>query len=369
MLKTMVNNKLLPGLPYNKRQDQGPREQAIIQSVLEMVLTSQSVNRHRRQLSCLLAIVIVLSLPTLSFAQEVVVSGFPVGVAGSVDDNFFEAYYPRLQMIADTLNNYPLLHAIVIGGADGMKFNANNDAKNPALALGRAHVLRSVLLDRFGVDSSQLVIQTEDARVKGEQFRHATVRIIWQLNDFKARLDRLASREPIIQQPITQVTEIREITRDLAENMGLRLSAGFSSTPFGAVPVVSAAVVWEKRIYIEALFGHSLWNGSFGFLTEDLDTRRRMAAGLVTYFPFENTRIGFLAGWVRVEEIAQRYYEYVKMSEGPMFGATYYPFDFASITAAYNPARQRIVGEPIKETRSNEFMISASFHIQFGGEK
>lgn len=320
-------------------------------------------------MSCLLAIVIVLSLPTVSSAQEVVVSGFPVGVAGSVDDNFFESYYPQLQMIADTLGHYPLLHALVIGGADGEKFNANNDAKNPALALGRAHALRSLLLDRFGVDSSQLVIQTEDARIKGDRFRHATVRIVWQLNDFKARLDQLASREPIIQQPITQVTEIREVTRDLAENMGLQLSTGLSSSPFGSVPIVSAAVVWEKRIYIEALFGHSFWNGSFDILTENLDTRRRMAAGLVTYFPFENTRIGFLAGWVRVEEIAQRYYEYVKMSEGPIFGATYYPFDFASITAAYNPARQRIVGDPIREERSDELMISASFHIQFGGEK
>ena len=332
-------------------------------------MTNKSVYRHHRQLSCLLAMIFLLSLPTVSFAQEVVVSGFPIGVAGSVDESFFEPYYPELQMIADTLGAYPLLHAVVIGGADGEKFNVSNDAKNPALALGRAHALRAVLLGHFGVDSSKILIQTEDARGKGEQYRHATVRIVWQMNEFKARLDQLANREPIIRQPITQVTEIREVTSDLVENMGLQLSAGFSSSPFGAIPTVSGAVVWEETVYIEAIFGHSFWNGSFDLLTENLDTRRRMAAGLVTYFPFEETRVGFLVGWLRAEEIAQRYYEYVQMSEGPMFGATYYPFEFASIMAAYNPARQRIVGDPPREERSHELMLSASFHIQFGGEK
>lgn len=332
-------------------------------------MTNQSIYKHHRQLVCLLAMIVLFSMPALTSAQKVVVSGFPIGVAGSVEDSFFEPYYPQLQMIADTLQAYPLLQAVVIGGADGERFNLNNDSKNPGLALGRAHALRSLLLGRFGVDSSKILIQTEDTRGKGEQYRHATVRIIWQMSEFKARLDQLASREPIIQQPITHVTEVREVTRDLAENMGLQLSSGLSSSPFGAIPIVSGAVVWEDRIYIEALFGHTLWDGSFTFLTEKLETRRRMAAGLVTYFPFEATRIGFLVGWLRVEEIAQRYYEYVQMSEGPMFGATYYPYKFASITAVYNPARQRIVGDPVREERIHELMISASFHVQFGGTK
>ena len=332
-------------------------------------MTNKSLSQPRKYSWLILTMIFLLSLPVLSPAQEVTISGFPIGVAGSIDNSFFEPYYPQLQMIADTLKNYPLLQAIVVGGADGETFRSNNDAKNPALALGRAHILKSLLLDRFGVDSSQVTIQTEDTRGKGAEYRYASVKIVWQMNDLKARLDNLANREPIIQQPITQVTEVHEVARDLAENMGLQLSAGLSTSPFGSIPVISGAVVWEKTVYIEALFGHSFWNGSFDFLTEELDTRRRMAAGLVTYFPFEETRIGFLAGWLRVEEIAQRYYEYVRMSEGPMFGATYYPTDFASITAAYNPARQRTVGDPVKEERTHELMISASFHIQFGGEK
>jgi hypothetical protein len=314
-------------------------------------------------------LMILLFLPLAGNTQEVVVNGFPVGTAGSIDDSFFEPYFPQLQMIADTLKQYPLLHAIVMGSADGETYRANNDAQNPGLALGRAHVLRAILISKFGVDSTQLVVQTEEADAKGAEYRYASVRVVWQLNDFKARLDNLADREPIIQQPITQVTEVREVNRDLAENMGIQLGAGFSSSPFGGIPVVSGALVWEDRIYIEGLLGHNFWNGSFDISAQTLDTRRRLAGGSISYFPFENIRVGVLAGWIRVEELAERYYEYVKMSEGPYFGLTWYPVEFASVTGAYNPARQRIIGDPVEEHWSDEFMLLIRFHLQFGGKK
>ena len=123
-------------------------------------------------------LLILLFLPLAGNTQEVVVSGFPVGTAGSIDDSFFEPYFTQLQMVADTLKQYPLLHAIVMGSADGETYRANNDAQNPGLALGRAHALRAILISKFGVDSTQLVVQTEEAAAKGAEYRYASVREI-----------------------------------------------------------------------------------------------------------------------------------------------------------------------------------------------
>lgn len=328
-------------------------------------MTKISFDLKRVPLAFGLALLVLLILPLTGNTQEVVIPGFPVGVAGSVDDSFFEPYFPQLQAVADTLHQYPLLHAIIMGGADGVTYRANNDAQNPGLALGRAHALRTVLINKFGVDSTQLVIQTREADTKGEQFRYASVRVVWQLNDFKSQLDDLADRKPIIEQPITQVTKVYEAKQSL----GIELGAGFSSSPFGGLPVVSGALVWEERLYLEVLIGHNFWNGSYDLPSVTLDTRRRLAGGAISYFPFENTRIGAVAGWIRVEELAERYYQYVKKSEGPYFGVTWYPFDFASVTGAYNPARQEVISDSVKEHWSDELMLLVRFHLQFGGEK
>ena len=40
---------------------------------------------------------------SMAWSQEVVITGFPVGVAGDVGDEFFQPYYPELQSIADAL--------------------------------------------------------------------------------------------------------------------------------------------------------------------------------------------------------------------------------------------------------------------------
>jgi hypothetical protein len=95
---------------------------------------------------------LILTLISLAFltgpvlSQEVVITDFPLGVGGSVDPDVFKPYYAQLKAISDTLRMYPLARAIVAGGADGEEYRENNDAKNPGLALGRAYILRNLLI-------------------------------------------------------------------------------------------------------------------------------------------------------------------------------------------------------------------------------
>jgi hypothetical protein len=326
-----------------------------------------------------LALICLALLPATAKSQELIIVDFPTGVGSGVSQDFFRPHYPELQAIADTLNKYPLVHAIVTGGADGERYRENNDASNPSLALGRAHALRNLLINEFKVDAKQIILQSQDSNTKGPQYRHATVRIASEFSDFKtqldgvadqldgmsARLDTIAERPPV-DQHITNVTEVAE---DIAEPMGLQLGIGLSSSPFGAIPVITGAVSWERKVFVEAVVGHTLWGSSFPYNGDDLNTKRRIAGGLVFFYPVDDFPIGVIGGWIRTEEISTKYYDYVKMSEGPIFGLRYSPYKFLYITGAYNPARQRIVGQPIVESRHHEFMLSVTGFILFGGER
>lgn len=297
--------------------------------------------------------------------QEVVITGFPLGIGSDVEPGFFEAYYPQLQALSDTLSNHPLAQAIVTGVADGARYNQNHNSQNPGLAIGRAHALRNLLVSRFNVDSSRIIIQSSNMRSRGGPYRYASVRIAWELAYLEAQLDTLAERPPVE----NRVTEVKEIYRNLPENMGLQLGVGYSASPFGGIPIISAAITWKRFIYIEGILGHTFWSNSFRFDGSNLDTRRRMAGGLASIYPLPKIPVGVTGGWIRIEEISQRYNEYVKMSEGPVIGLRVTPFDFLSITAVQNTAKHNIAGDIRSRLKNGQFLFSATVHIVFGGGK
>ncbi|MEW5994807.1 MAG: hypothetical protein AB1744_10480 [Candidatus Zixiibacteriota bacterium] len=311
-----------------------------------------------------------------ALAQEVVISGFPVGVAGSVEADFFQPYMPQLRAVADTLKKYPLVQAIVTGSADGHRYRLQNDAKNPGLALGRAHLLAKLLTDDLKVDSAQLIIQSQNVPDSGAAYRFASVRVLRGLIDLEAkidagdtrinaRIDSLENRPPVEK----HFTEIKEVPTPFKENFGLQLGAGFSSSPFGGMPIVSASATWRQYAYLEVVGGHSLWKTDYRFEDEDLDTRRRMLGGHITVFPFDEIRLGFVGGWMRVEQISQFYFEYVRLSEGPLFGVRFDPADFISIVGAYNPAKRRTAGIDKSDTDTDQFLIYATLYKLVGGGK
>jgi len=311
-----------------------------------------------------------------ALAQEVIITGFPVGVAGSVEADFFQPYMPQLRAVADTLKKYPLVQAIVTGGADGYRYARQSDAKNPGLALGRAHLLATLLIEDMQVDSTQLIIQSKNLPDTGGIYRFASVRVPRGLIDLESKIhsseDRLAARLDALENrpPVEKhFTEIKEVPSTFTENFGLQLGAGLSSSPFGGMPIVSAAATWRQQVYLEGVWGHSLWESDYRFDGEDLETRRRMLGGHVTVFPLEEIRLGFVGGWMRVEQISQYYYEYVRLSEGPLFGLRFDPTDFISIVGTYNPAKRRAVGIDRSDTNQDQFLVYVTLYKLVGGGK
>jgi hypothetical protein len=296
-------------------------------------------------------------------AQEVTITGFPLGVGGDVNPSFFESYYPQLQNLADSLGKYTWSFAVVTGGADGARYGINHDAQNPGLALGRAQALRNLLVDKFHIDPGRIIIQANYASDKGGPYRYASVRVSHELSTLEARIDSLEKRPPVE----TRTTEIKEIYNSISENLGLRLGAGFSSSPFGGVPIVSGAVTWKRFIFVEGLVGHSFWDDTYNFENADLSTRRRLAGGLVSVYPFSRIPAGVAGGWIRVEEISQRYNEYVRMSEGPVIGLVVTPVDYLSITAVQNTAKHNILGDIKSRLKNGQFLVFATLHVTFGG--
>ncbi|UCD63992.1 MAG: hypothetical protein JSW34_00770 [Candidatus Zixiibacteriota bacterium] len=315
---------------------------------------------------------LLVLLAGVASPQEVVITDFPLGVAGSIGQDVFKPHYAELEAIADTLKKYPLLRAVVTGGADGARYRENHDAKNPSLALGRAHALLDFLIKEFNVDSSQIVIRTEDVKEKGPQYRYAGVRIAGELSDIDSQLSDLRTRvgdlegRPPVEKHFTEVTQAPPT---FIENFGLQFGAGVSSTPFGGTPVAAAAVSLKRIIYLEGMVGHTFWNGTYRFQDTDLDTRRRLLGGHVIIYPREKLPVGIVGGWLRVEEVAQDYYEYTRLSEGLVLGLRATPIDYFSVTAAYNPSKQRAAGKLGSTTENDRFMIYILAHLSFGGAK
>ena len=327
------------------------------------------LNKSSKSIQWALVLIIVMSLA--AFSQEVVIPDFPLGVAGSIESGFFEPYKAQLQAVADTLRTYPKARAIIVGGADGEQFRENHDALNPGLALGRALILRNLLVNEFKIDSSQIVIWTEDSHVYGSEHRYASVRVDRELADIDNRLTLLENRPPVER----IVTEVRGEPRDsivhtqVIENIGLQFGAGLASSPYGVLPAGSFAIFWKKSFYFEAIVGHSFWNNNYNFNGTDLKTKRRVIGGQFIVYPDPDIPVGIVGGWIRTEEIAQRFYEYVRLSEGLVLGLRAEPLDFIQITGTYNPSKRRVAGTATSDLKEDQFMITVMAFKAFGGGK
>ena len=327
-------------------------------------------NRFTNMRILLIAFLLILVGPmSRGYSQEVIVTGFPAGIGESVNLDLFKPYYPSLKSIADTLAKYPEAMAIVTGGADGERYRISNDAKNPGLALGRAHILRRLLISEFNVDPAQILIQSQGEKSIGEQYRFAKVRVELELSTIEAvramqsRIYDLESMPPI--EPVEIVRT--EVTNNYLEHLEVQIGAGAISSPFGGIPIISGGINWKRTFIIEGVVGHTFWNNSFHFEDENLNTKRRVVGGTLSYYPFEKKIIGFTAGWLHIEELSEKFIEYVRMSEGPFIGVRILPTEFLSITGAYNPSRQRVAGSRISSSENDQFVISISANKLFGG--
>ena len=130
-------------------------------------------------------------------AQEITISDFPLGVAGSIADDFFAPHYDDLKDLAKALQSDPAALAIIAGCADGQEYRKYHDAMNPGLALGRAHAVRNYLVREFNVNPDQLIVQSQEAEAKGGEYRYVAIRLTRPTDDLATRIAALESRPPV----------------------------------------------------------------------------------------------------------------------------------------------------------------------------
>lgn len=314
-----------------------------------------------------LVVALCAVLATAAGAQEVVIGGFPLGVGSSVEPEFWEPHYNALADVADALKGNKDARAVIVGRADGTRYRDGNDAKNPGLSLGRAHALRNVLVSHFGVDSSQLLIQTSDVAVSGGDYRSVSVRVEMPPPPMVAEVPPPVVVQESVPPPAPAPVNNYNETNVYDDAMTLRLGIGASSSPFGGLPVVTGAVIWRQKLALNVVLGHTFWNDSYSFQGQNLETWQRMVGGGVTWYPWQNKPVGLVGGWVRVEEIAQSYYEYVRLSEGPVLGLTVTPIKHLALSGLYNPSRQRVEGTDLSSGKNGQFLLGVSFFTDFGG--
>lgn len=315
--------------------------------------------------SFLVVIVLSLTLASSVHSQEVVISDFPLGVGGGVTRDFFTPYTAQLKALADTMAHYPKALMIVTGTADGVTYHLHHDAKNPGLALGRAHTVRNLLIAEYGVDSTRIAVQSADFKEKGGQYRAVSIRVEREL--FESALAEIPVPEP------QHVEAIPEHSHSYApvvvRQMGLQFGVGVTSSPFGGIPFGAAALSWRRMIFVEASLGYTFWNDDYRLGATTLDTRRRISGARLIVYPFESLPIGVVGGWSRVEDLSQDYYQYVRLSEGLELGLRATPISCASLTAVYNPSMRRQIGLSRASAENDQFQVSFMLHTTFGGDR
>ena len=319
----------------------------------------------------LLTLVSVLMTATVAWSQEVVITDFPVGVGSRVNRSFFKPYEKQLRSIADTMKSDFHAIAVITGSADGITYHSDHDAKNPGLALGRAHALRNYLVHELGVDSLHIAIQSEDANKVGGQYRAVSIRLL--RNWFGPA--KSTEPQPVVTplpEPVRSEAAPREIETFVPvfiKQMGLQFGVGLTTSPFGGIPFAAGSITWRRIIFVEASLGYTFWDNDFTFRTTNMDTRRRTSGARLIVFPIEEIPVGVVGGWSRIEEISQDYYQYVRLSEGLEFGLRATPLPFASVTAIYNPSMRRTVGFDRADAKNGQFEISVMVHKMFGGDR
>ena len=322
-------------------------------------------------------LVCLILIPGILMAQEVKISGFPVDVGTNIEQEFYKPYYESLQKVADTLKKYPQSTAIITGSADGENYRQFHDTKNAAIALSRAHSLRIFMTQEFSILPTQFVISTEEIRVKSPENRYVSVRVVRETIDLDDRMtgelaaigQRLKALEnkPPIEKHFTEIQ--KESAPAIIENFGVGVHGGVSTSPFGGIPIVGGSVNWQRKVFLEATVGHTFWNNQFLYEELNLETKRRLFGGHFTYYLGDDNKFGIVAGWMRIEEISQKYYEYIKLSEGPMFGLKFTPYKSLALNLSYNPSKHRTFGTDESHSKNGQFLLSLTIFDLFGGEK
>jgi hypothetical protein len=300
-----------------------------------------------------------------SGVNEVVIRGFPLGAGESLDAGFFAPYDAQLSAMVDSLKADPLAEIVVRGSRDAVRFRTDHDAKNAGLSLGRADVVEKYLVQRLDADSNRIFIETIKEDGQGESYRYISVRLIHRFQSLMARIDSLEQQLASLRDhPVAlhQVPPPAPEPKDLV----IEMTAGLSASPFGPIPVATGAFVYREWLYIQGLLGHTWWDSRSNFAGARLYTWHRVAGGMIIAYPHFTGPVGLAAGWLRHEDISQSFYRYVRMTEGPIFGARVSPYKRIQLGLYYHPLK-RVYGTDRAKIHSDQFLLSVTYQLIGGG--
>lgn len=324
------------------------------------------MTKIREAFVAVIALCVMVTIPKWAVAEEIVIRGFPLGVGENLDDQFLAPYYSQLAALAESLRIDPLAELVVRGSRDDSRYRNDHDAKNAGLSVGRADLVEKYLVQNFGADSNRISIETQLEKGHGDRYRYVSIRLVRRFGSLLARIDTLERQiNSLGQQPLAERPQ--PARKPEVNDFVIEMTAGISTTPFGAVPTGTGAFVYRRWLYIQGILGHTWWDSRSNFSGRRLYTWHRLAGGMIIAYPSFSRPVGLAAGWLRHEDISQSYYRYVRMTEGPIFGARVSPFKRILVGLYYNPMK-RVIGTDRAKISANQFLVSVSYQLIGSGK-
>ena len=323
-------------------------------------------------LGLLVGLLVMFIWAQVIWAQEVEITGFPQAKGIGAGKEFFKPYYPKLEEIAGLLKTDASTRLLVIGQSDGLFFKNKkyNDGLNAGVEISRIDAVVSFLKNEFQVNTSQITIQTRHVTEKGAEHRKVILKIVRSPGTEK--LTRLPEgvyipefqEKRLIGAPPSRRPSSNESIGLDNEFIGLDLGLGMTSAPLGVLPTLTASIDWQKKIYIEAKIGASVFEEEKSITGgHEITTRDRLVAAYLVFFPTKDFPLGFIGGWQMNDEVLTNSNRYVRRLEGPIIGIRADIKRRISLDGLWNPGYFEDVLSKEDGWRNDQASISLSFKI------
>lgn len=282
-----------------------------------------------------------------------------------------------IQALVDEWKTNPDLILVLKGYADGNTYLKDNDAMNPAIALGRCAVAFKLVQSMGADELSRIRCFIEEFSEKGEKHRGFDVSLepsTWvnliYLDEINTRILKLTtfadSRYAALLDKINNTTIYI-----------IKVGGGFTFYPdYAFVPFLHSSIGSNTSKWsVELDVAHSIFNRK-ALMEEpftvdpevkEYNTFSRFAAACLSYqllhnAPFKNMTLSLKAGWHWAEQSTDNYKGYYKRHDGPNFGIGFnLPFknnlEFNG-DMYWIPAEETIYPEPIRGWNSDRVRFS-----------
>lgn len=299
-------------------------------------------------LFCFVAIVLFpVAIVWSGVYMTVEITDFPLGIGNSVTQEFIDQHDETFKWIADTMSQDPNLCIILIPYADATRYSKYHDPLNAATALSRAHLIKRILVERYGVDELRIFFaDSRESSKKGPKERKVVISFFSirdyakksDLRDFatKKDLDKYAKLSDLDELDKDIYNSIMDLEDSLASinkrisllsKLRLGIGVGFSSAEkVDWITRFNASIDYGKIVYVIFNYDHSIFTREQwlprqqGFGYEEIATWNRQFELLVAVFPTSKFPVGLFVGGGQYENLVQKDDTYTWRSRAVPFG-------------------------------------------------